>query len=174
VFVEYALNDGFLDATTHNPRVKAMERLIRRLLARPHHPAVALLQLPSHGQAFRRADGDRRPFHLTPEDQYGVLALYYDVIWISMRNAFLNRLGSGEGDEAEAEGGMSFMDPDGLHPNDRGHRAMADAAAWAVQQAAVGLALRPIGGEERAYLERKALPRPMHAGGRLVSCCCVG
>jgi len=170
VFVEYALNDGFIDSTVSNPRVRVMERLVRRLLSKPHYPAIMFMQVPSHGQAFRRDKGDFRGFHITPEDQYGALALYYDLHWLSMRQAYLNRLGSGEGAAAEVGNGMQYMDHDGFHPNDLGHKMMADVAVWAVQTAAVGLALRPLGLEEVAYLERRSLPQPMHQGKILSAC----
>lgn len=80
--MEYVLNDGFQDSTVHNGRVAAVERLLRRLLALPRAPAVVLMQLPSRGQAFKRGEEGWRRFHVTPEDQYGALALYYDVPWL--------------------------------------------------------------------------------------------
>jgi hypothetical protein len=185
VFVEYVLNDGFLDGTANNGRVRVMERLLRSLLSRRRSPAVVLLQTPAHGQAFRRGHAEWKPFHITPEDQYGALALYYDTPWcgaegwpggpgraaggghrqcalpqarsrhgaawctspnraasagappptsvpsapppprLSLRQAFLNRLGSGEPPEAAAAGGMAYMSFDGLHPNDLGHKVGA-------------------------------------------------
>jgi hypothetical protein len=30
----------------------------------------------------------QKEFHLTPEDMYGALAQYYDVQWLSLRDAF--------------------------------------------------------------------------------------
>lgn len=80
--------------------------------------------------------------------------------------AFLSRLGNGETGGETALGGARYMVADGLHPNNWGHKLMADAAVWMVQQAALGLLLRPAGAEERAYLDRKALPEPMHKGAR--------
>lgn len=142
-----------------------MERLLRRVLSKPHYPAPVLLQMPSHGQAFRRDSDEFRPFHITPEDQYGALALYYDAAWLSMRQAFLQRLGGGEGADEALAGGLRFMDPvDGVHPNDLGHKVMADAAVWMVQQTVLSLVLVPQGEEELMYLERRALPPPMHKG----------
>ena len=101
----------------------------------------------------------------TLEDVYGALALYYDVPSLSMRNAFLNRLGGGAALEAADAGGTALMSFDGLHPNDHGHQVMADAVVWLLQSAAVGLALRPPDAAERAYVERGALPEPMYPGG---------
>ena len=64
VFVEYTLNDGLFDSIAANARVRVKERLLRRLLALPRRPAVVMLQMPSHGQAFRRGSEGFRPFHV--------------------------------------------------------------------------------------------------------------
>jgi hypothetical protein len=45
VFVDFTLNDGFEDAVANNSRVCMMERLMRKALAKPHAPAVVLMQV---------------------------------------------------------------------------------------------------------------------------------
>jgi hypothetical protein len=49
-------------------------------------------QVTTHGHAMWGEQ--QKDFHLTPEDMYGALAQYYDVQWLSLRDAFW-RLGRG-------------------------------------------------------------------------------
>ena len=52
---------------------------------------------------------------------------------------------------------------DGTHPNDLGHRAMADLAVWLVQQTAIDLIMRPFGQEEAGMMS-EPMPLPMYKG----------
>ena len=45
VFVEYLLNDGFEDQIKRNEKLMAFEKLVRRIMALPHRPAVVLMQV---------------------------------------------------------------------------------------------------------------------------------
>lgn len=45
VFVEYLLNDGFEDQIKRNEKLMAYEKLVRRIMALPHRPAVVLMQV---------------------------------------------------------------------------------------------------------------------------------
>jgi hypothetical protein len=65
--------------------------------------------------------------------------------------------------------GMSwddFMGPDRLHPNDRGHRLMADMVIYLMQQTAVDLLVHPLSHAEVAA-SAAPLPPPMFAGERV-------
>jgi hypothetical protein len=56
LFVDFTLNDGFEDVVARNSRVRVMERLLRRALAKPHAPAVVLMQVGDHNGACRWSD----------------------------------------------------------------------------------------------------------------------
>ncbi len=53
LFVDFTLNDGFEDVvasnSNSNSRVRVMERLMRKALAKPHTPAVVLMQMGCTG-----------------------------------------------------------------------------------------------------------------------------
>jgi hypothetical protein len=51
--------------------------------------------VPYLGHAVQPPGNWARDFHVTPEDNYGSLAAYYDLAWLSWRTAFwrLGRLG---------------------------------------------------------------------------------
>jgi hypothetical protein len=59
-----------------------------------------------------------------------------------------------------------FMGPDRLHPNDRGHRLMADMVIYLMQQTAVDLLVHPLSHAEVAA-SAAPLPPPMFAGERV-------
>jgi lysophospholipase L1-like esterase len=84
VFVEYTVNDGWEDEPpiAKSDRAKAFERTLRTLLSLPRRPAVVLVHaLPSN------ASRAGLPFWASEEDHYGVLAQYYDVPSLSVRDA---------------------------------------------------------------------------------------
>lgn len=68
-------------------KAKVYERLLRKLLHRRSKPAVVLLQLMPKGMAFGPGNKEKVPFHATLEDIYGAQAQYYDLPWLSFRNA---------------------------------------------------------------------------------------
>jgi hypothetical protein len=45
VFIEFVANDAFEDSIVKNRRVAVQERLIRKILAMPHKPAVVLMHV---------------------------------------------------------------------------------------------------------------------------------
>jgi phospholipase/lecithinase/hemolysin len=57
------------------------------------------------------------------------------------------------------------MGPDRLHPNDRGHKLMADMVVYLIQQTALDLLVHPIGADEAAAASAPLLP-PMFSGAR--------
>ena len=50
-----------------------------------------------------------------------------------------------------------------LHPQDLGHRIMADLAVWLFQQTALDLLIRPYGEEDQELID-EGLPLPMYPG----------
>lgn len=52
---------------------------------------------------------------------------------------------------------------DGIHPNSKGHKIMADLAVWLFQQTAIDLMMRPYH-ESEAEMQREAMPAPMMEG----------
>jgi hypothetical protein len=63
------------------------ERLLRKLLQHKNQPAVVLMQLMPKGMAFGQGNREKVPFMGTLEDIYGAQAQYYDLPWVSWRNA---------------------------------------------------------------------------------------
>jgi len=58
------------------------------------------------------------------------------------------------------------LGPDRLHPNDLGHKVMADLVIYLLQQTALSLQLDPAGTPEKATLTTK-LPPPMYEGNEI-------
>jgi phospholipase/lecithinase/hemolysin len=58
-----------------------------------------------------------------------------------------------------------FLADDRLHPNDKGHRLMADMVIYTLQQAAVDVLLHPVTPAEAAASKAPLRP-PMFAGAR--------
>mmetsp|Transcript_3873 Transcript_3873/g.8308 ORF Transcript_3873/g.8308 Transcript_3873/m.8308 type:complete len:495 (-) Transcript_3873:846-2330(-) len=160
VFSEYILNDGRHDSISNNPKTREYERLVRRVLGLPSRPAMVMMQVYSHGNAFPNTHHEWKPFHDGIEDVYGSLAQYYDVQWLSFRGATY-RLSSFKADPNFTWNRL--MDIDFTHPNDLGHKIMADLAVWLVQQTAMDLLLRPPGHSDSMQLT-EALPEPMYPG----------
>uniref|UniRef100_A0A383V5K6 SGNH hydrolase-type esterase domain-containing protein n=1 Tax=Tetradesmus obliquus TaxID=3088 RepID=A0A383V5K6_TETOB len=159
VFLEYAVNDGW---DTHNVmKRKIYERLLRKVLSKPKHPAVILVQLPTVGMAYSSRHKDKTPFYKTVEDTYGSFAAYYDTPYLSMRNAIW-RLAEHHHYQMNFTHfyGMSY---DFVHPLEQGHRLIADMVLFAMQQALLDLQLHPwsVWDEEEAAA---ALPKPMYYG----------
>lgn len=102
VMVDFSVNDEPDDFYK-----ETYEGLIRRILSWPSHPAVMLL----HNIYY---DSGK-----TAEDQHGEIGDAYRLPRVSIRDTVYRRMKSGE---------MAIRDisPDGLHPNDRGHRLVAD------------------------------------------------
>jgi len=161
VFSEYILNDGRHDSISNNPKTREYERLVRRVLGLPSRPAMVMMQVYSHGNAFPKTDIEWKPFHDGLEDVYGSLAQYYDVQWLSFRGATY-RLAAFNQDPAFAFNKI-MGEVDHIHPSDLGHKIMADLAVWLVQQTAMDLLLRPPGHSDSMQLT-EALPEPMYPG----------
>ncbi|KAI8470157.1 MAG: SGNH hydrolase-type esterase domain-containing protein [Monoraphidium minutum] len=163
VFVEYVLNDGMEDRVAHNRRVRIYERLVRRILDQPHAPAVVLVNVGTHGMFHDReyvSDAgalEWRPFHHTLEDLYGAVAQYYSAPAVSFRNAIYN-LGQAADYHFDR-----YLKGDFIHPNDAGHRIMADMMIYLIQEAAVGLMTWPLSFADDAAALAK-LPDPMYPG----------
>mmetsp|Transcript_14450 Transcript_14450/g.42117 ORF Transcript_14450/g.42117 Transcript_14450/m.42117 type:complete len:511 (-) Transcript_14450:435-1967(-) len=157
VISEYLLNDGLgSNQIVDNDAVINYERLVRRVLALRKRPAMVLLQTFVHGQMKDQGKGGL-PFHATAEDLYGALAQYYDVPWLSFRNTvWFSHLAG--------EPGFQWSDllrDDRLHPNDAGHKVLADLVVWMLQKTAIGLAFRPVVNED-VLLAQDALLAPMY------------
>ncbi|PNH08449.1 hypothetical protein TSOC_004974 [Tetrabaena socialis] len=95
VFVEYTLNDGHDRLIFESQVVKDSERLVRRILALPNHPAVVFMHVPSHGIAgyppshpkFEKERDIYAEFYQTSEDVEAAVSQYYDVQYLSLRTA---------------------------------------------------------------------------------------
>jgi hypothetical protein len=79
--------DLFLPNRFDEIKPKVYERLLRKLLNKKNKPAVVLVQLMPKGMAFGPGNREKAPFHATLEDAYAAQAQYYDLPWLSFRNA---------------------------------------------------------------------------------------
>lgn len=102
IFVDFSVNDEPNDFF-----METYEGLIRRMLSCPSHPAVVLLH-----NAFY--DSGK-----TAEPQHGRVGDYYHLPRVSIKDTVYQRLLAGEFQ-------LHDISPDGLHPNDRGHKLVAD------------------------------------------------
>ena len=158
LFVEYVTNDFAIDSMFKNPNMQAYERLLRKILKRPSHPAVVLLQFPTWGQQFPSNSSFRKHFHESAEDQYGTMSHYYDLPWLSYRNAVYL--------DAEMRShliptGWSALTNDQVHPNDHGHRIILDLIMWLMLQTNIDLSIQPYSKID-AWHNQQPLPPPMH------------
>ncbi|GLC64085.1 hypothetical protein PLESTF_000116500 [Pleodorina starrii] len=156
VFLEYVLDNGMQDDVFNNEIVAVMERLIRKLLDLPGHPAVVLMQVLPPGMATRGYLG-AVGFQHTLEDLEGSLAQYYDVQYLSLRTAVYHLAA------LESEGfrrDQLFVDQ---YPSDAGHRIMADLVAYMIQDTALDLVMDPFSTDEISALQKR-LPDPMYDG----------
>jgi lysophospholipase L1-like esterase len=175
IFVEFLANDGSeMDSKISSAeKARSYERFLRKLLRRSGAPAVVLLQMLVNEQAYP-PEGmfgkSKRPFYSTPEDVYGNLAQYYGAPQLSFRNALWQYGDNGRGGKAWSD----FMGPDRLHPNDLGHKAMADLVIYLLQQTAADLALHPASRDDVV----SSMPPPMYsdneAGAANLAVCAQG
>jgi len=124
VLVDYAVNDAAIHATAdwQSDARRAFERLLRQLLDYPHRPAVILLELYSY--LFSGTEGS---FFKTGEDVHSVFAQYYDLTWLSARNAFYHAFSAGlPGFHLNISATPEDFYYDTVHPNAYGHQKIAD------------------------------------------------
>ncbi|GAX83233.1 hypothetical protein CEUSTIGMA_g10659.t1 [Chlamydomonas eustigma] len=160
LFVEYITNEFPLQSMFHNVKMEAYERLLRKILQRRRLPAVLLVQLPARGQSFpSNYTEEKRLFHESSEDQYGSMAQYYSVPWLSYRNAVWHDVEHPT--PSHPHGNWESISPDHVHPNDLGHRMVKDLVVWLITQTAIDLVLNPFSKMDGWYLHRP-LPPPMH------------
>jgi len=157
LLVEYVLNDGFQNAPSY-------ERLLRIILNLPHHPAIILVHVPSHGLAFDIRSHDNRQFDETIEDRYSVIAQYYGVTALSYRDA-LYQLSRFNADTAAKTLQLKWSDvmwDDGIHPSMKGHHVIADMLVHIAQVTALEAMMLPFTADEdddaKALLPYPLLP----------------
>jgi len=68
------------NAPPHQPRTHTHTQ-------KKNGPAVVLVQLMPKGMAFAPTHQEKVPYSATLEDIYGAQAQYYDLPWLSFRNA---------------------------------------------------------------------------------------
>ncbi|GBF91596.1 hypothetical protein Rsub_04336 [Raphidocelis subcapitata] len=165
VFVEFIANDGSeMDTQLQGPldKTRSFERFLRKIQGQPSAPAVVMMNMLVSEMAYPPTGMNGKPkraFYSTPEDTYGNLAQYYDIPTISYRDA-LWQLGD---NNLRGMAWSDFLADDRLHPNDRGHRLMADMVIYLVQQAALDVLLHPVTPAEAAASKGPLRP-PMFAG----------
>ncbi len=114
VLVEFGVNDEWLDARV---RASSYEGLLRQLLAAPRPPAVLPLLLTQQGNQARGAVELQRRLAA----HYGLVAIDFGA-WMQRRV-----------DQGSASWATLYDEP--VHPNQRGHDAIADAVIETLQAA---------------------------------------
>eukprot|EP00798_Chlamydomonas_sp_ICE-L_P015650 gene15650-21757_t len=130
------------------------------------------------------------PFHFTPEDIYGAVVQYYGTQWLSFRTATYRTVQvqplithapscinfytiNAPADFARmvhAEHRLDYKDifqDDGMHPNDKGHKVMADLAVWMIIQSVIDVFLHPFDADDARHITED-LPPPMVPEGGLL------
>eukprot|EP00201_Polytomella_parva_P008862 CAMPEP_0175056350 /NCGR_PEP_ID=MMETSP0052_2-20121109/10618_1 /TAXON_ID=51329 ORGANISM="Polytomella parva, Strain SAG 63-3" /NCGR_SAMPLE_ID=MMETSP0052_2 /ASSEMBLY_ACC=CAM_ASM_000194 /LENGTH=424 /DNA_ID=CAMNT_0016321359 /DNA_START=66 /DNA_END=1337 /DNA_ORIENTATION=+ len=143
LMLEYVLNDG-------NENEFNYEKLLRVGLDFPSKPFVILVQVPSHRLGIDPLEVDSRSFGETVEDRYNILAQYYDVTSVSLRNALyqLARFGIDTVAPMLNLRWNQVMSEDAIHPSARGHRVMADFIIHVTQQTYLEAIMTPFGSDE--------------------------
>ena len=163
-----------------SPIRRAHERLMRKLLGYPHQPAVLEMVFarwlhPTEWNIFPV------PYRTGGDEELGVLAQYYHLPWFSTRSLMWDtwaakgaKVRAGAGGRVagrlllrttalpphpSAQEHPDFMNgPD--HPNDLGHRYMADMVIAYLRHIVEDLGLRPYGQADMAVVDAP-LPPPM-------------
>lgn len=140
-----------------------------RILSLPGRPCFVFMQTFTHGQTFPTTSNEYKPFHHGIEDVYGALALFYDLPWLSMRDATyriaVHRNVTGF-DYMEIMNSKRGNPPDLIHPSDLGHKMMADLAVWLFQSTMIDVLIRPLDAEEKMLLSEE-IPEPMYPGNHV-------
>lgn len=102
VIVDFSVND-----TNLTFRQESYEGILRKLLTWPSRPAVILLNNIYYNSG------------LTAEDDHIAVGDHYGIPHVSIRSSIYQELRSGKY-------ALSQLTPDGLHPNDLGHRLVAE------------------------------------------------
>lgn len=126
--MEFTFNDGFEDALTGNKRMQVMERLVRRILAKPRAPAVVLMQLLHHFPEVKAPKPQLyHPYYRTQEDLYGTVVKYYDQAWLSLRDATWRHIMSADRASCPTTTWTwsSFVTEDQVHYNNLGEQRQA-------------------------------------------------
>ncbi|GLI65991.1 hypothetical protein VaNZ11_009684 [Volvox africanus] len=177
VFMEYTLNDGIDPMLFNNRIVMDMERLVRRVMDLPNHPAVVFMHVPTFGMANYPKGHEKNPgnetytrFYETTEDAQTAISQYYDVQYLSLRTA-MYRLAVHKGLEG-FRWEDAFVDH---HPGDHGHKIMADLAVNLIQRVTLGLLMEPYSAADMEAAN-EPLPPPMYEGNTAPSSpmCLVG
>ncbi|WPT13740.1 hypothetical protein PSENEW3_00001579 [Picochlorum sp. SENEW3] len=147
IIVEYNVNDGG-DKSNDSPMRRAHERLLRSLLSLESKPAVienVVMRIPEETipePRYKNAGGD---------DQIGTLAQYYHLPWISTRSLMWASMY-----HAEKAKRINYTDwmADRDHPNDTGHRYIANLLIALVQRTPATV----WAGDEKSLAEPLHLP----------------
>lgn len=135
LIVDYAINDFFSNKPIEHGPALIYEQLIRKALALPNSPSV----LPAMFlKCFYRKNGELGVlgFHVTMEDDYSILASYYGLPYISVRNALWRKICLQQpGYEAATVYSDTYM-----HPNDYGQRLYSDLFVYLIQRELADLA----------------------------------
>ncbi|KDD75887.1 hypothetical protein H632_c454p2 [Helicosporidium sp. ATCC 50920] len=161
--MDTSINDQFVPYhAVHGSR----ERLLRQVLALPNHPPVVELYF----LRFRASARYPTTFLGSWADQIGLLAEYYGQTQLSWRNIIFDGY-------VRHDPGFTFKDivnPDFIHPTDRGHRFIVDAFVDAVRCEALALATdQPWGPRDEELLARPLPPPLMPAAGEPAQSICV-
>lgn len=140
VAVDFSVNDEaneFFEET--------YEGMLRRILSAPSHPAVVVLN-----NVFYDTGKNAQEYH-------NRVAAHYNVPCVSIRDSVYERVVSGELARAD-------ITPDNLHPNDKGHRLVADELCKLLDSVKEELKSEKTAQEQKLCVsESAALPAPLTA-----------
>ncbi|KAK9837030.1 hypothetical protein WJX81_008137 [Elliptochloris bilobata] len=183
VFIEYTANDGYHSnkfdpakacANATEPRLdkmsrldtpinRGLERLIRKLLKLPSRPFVVLVHW--YATALALDFLQEAHFWQTAERDSGLLAEYYDVASVSVRNTFYHLFHGGQSLTGIRNESLFLIDH--VHPNEFGHYHLAYPVVFYLEQALRWAVLgNPVAGAQGAA---RPNPEPTAHRFRLMS-----
>ncbi|KAL4422279.1 hypothetical protein ABPG75_008476 [Micractinium tetrahymenae] len=165
VILEFNMNDG---GPLDSPMRRAHERLVRKILNLPNRPAAVELvfwewpALPFNDSLLPV------PWRYSHDEELGDMAQYYRLPWLGMRSLLWDGLNVTRSDPAERSRPGKLDNfwlvtngvRDNKHPNDGGHRVMAELVIHWMQRMLEDVATHPLEpwDEQEA---RRPLPIPM-------------
>ncbi|KAK9836029.1 hypothetical protein WJX81_007152 [Elliptochloris bilobata] len=151
VFLQFDVNDGVRTPYMNNAHRRALEVLIRKLLNLPASPALVYM----HWWSPTTNQGQRSFWNHTVQPESGLLAAYYGLPSVSMRDVWYHHWARNE---------PGFLSRDVMcsinHPNYLGHLYVADLLIALLQDHLAAAALLPA---DDAVAEHE-LPEPMLPG----------
>ncbi|EFN56843.1 hypothetical protein CHLNCDRAFT_144427 [Chlorella variabilis] len=156
VLMEFNPNDG--PDKGDMPIRRAHERLIRKLLVHDRRPP--LLEVIFCYWALDWMESAEIPYRMGGDDELGVLSQYYHLPFVSDRSLLWDAVYAKGSPNYTAEAPWPYFHHDRNHPNDVGHRYLAEMVILYMRRVLEDLSLRPFSDTDEEA-SQAPLPPPM-------------